>query len=153
MVRGSDKTYGELMVEAREMTGNQTVGETLEPLLDRFKTIIEEAVQSNADNGVTGKYYIHIRIRNEPYTANALHIYPQCRRTRPSPYQDEEHFLWSVEDGGKITPEWNIPCRGTLKYILANPHMFDPSYVAQLRAYSKDKLENLSDYVVKGKIA
>ena len=152
MVQNSDKTYGQLMVEAREMTGHQEVGETLQPLLEKFKNIIEDAVQANHDKGVTGKYYIHIIVRKEPYTANALHIYPMCRRTRPSPYQNEEHFLWSVEEG-KITPEWNIPCRGTLKYILANPHNFDPQYVFQLKQYVKDTLEKESDYLVQGELA
>jgi len=151
VVKNSDKTYGEHMQKARTVTDRQEVGETLEAVLERFRTIIEEIVQKEYERGTRGKYYIHIRIRHEPYAANALHIYPQSRRTRPSPYQDEEHFLWSVEDGGKVTPEWNIPTRGKVKYILSHPERFDKDYVAQLRKYVGDRLERIEDYMVDGK--
>jgi hypothetical protein len=152
MVKNSDKTYGQLMLEARKMTGKQEVGETLEGLMDRFKTIIEEAVQANHDKGVRGKYYIHIWLQKEPYATNSLHIYPQCRRTRPSPYQGNDHYLWSVEDGGKVTFEWCIPKKEVLHYILANPNEFDANYVNMLRKYTMDKIEKLEDYVVNGAI-
>lgn len=153
MVRGSDKTYGDLMLEARAKSGIQEVGETVEPLMGKFKDIIEEAVQKNYDNGITGKYYIHIWVQKEPYAQNSLHIYPQCRRTRPSPYQGNDHYLWSVEDGGKVKFEWCIPKKEVLSYILNNPHEFDKDYVTMLRKYTTDKLENLSDYLVGDKIA
>ena len=152
MVKNSDKTYGQLMLEARAMTGNQEVGETLDGLMDRFKTIINEAVQANHDNGVRGRYYIHIWIQKEPYAQNSLHIYPQCRRTRPSPYQGNDHYLWSV-DGAKVTFEWCIPKKEILTHILANPNEFDKDYVNMLRKYTQDKLEHISDYAVDGKIA
>jgi hypothetical protein len=148
MVRGSDKSYGALMLEARAKTDSQQVGETLEPLMARFKHIIEEAVQKNHEAGVKGKYYIHIWIQKEPYAQNALHIYPQCRRTRPSPYQGNDHYLWSVEDGGKVTFEWCVPKKEVLAYILANPLEFDPGYVRMLRKYVKDTLEKPEDYLV-----
>ena len=152
MVKGSDKTYGELMLEARAMTDRQEVGETTEPLMARFKEIIEDAVQKNHDKGVTGKYYIHIWVQKEPYANNTLHIYPQCRRTRPSPYQGEDHYLWSV-NGNKVTFEWCIPKKEVLQYILKNPHEFDKDYVRMLRRYASDKLEKIDDYLVKDKIA
>ncbi len=152
MVRNSTKTYGELMLEARAKSDIQEVGETLEPLMDKFKVIIEEAVQKNHEKGVTGKYYIHIWITKEPYAQNALHIYPQCRRTRPSPYQGNDHYLWSVEDGGKVTFEWCIPKKEVLTYILKNPHEFDKDYVIMLKKYSQDRIENIQDYMVKGKV-
>ncbi len=153
MVQGSDKTYGQLMQEAAAMTGKQEVGETVEPVMERFKLIIEDAVQKNYEKGITGKYYIHIWVQKEPYAQNALRIYPQCRRTRPSPYQGNDHYLWSVEDGGKVTFEWCIPKREVLTYILKNPHEFDINYVRMLKKYSKDKLEKLDNYLVQGKIA
>lgn len=152
MVKGSDKTYGQLMLEARSKTDRQEVGETLECLLPKFQDIIEEAVQKNYEKGVRGRYYIHIWIQKDPYANNSLHIYPQCRRTRPSPYQGNDHYLWSVEDGGKVTFEWCIPSKEVLSYVLNHPHEFDSKYVAMLRKYCQDKLEKLSDYLVGDKI-
>ena len=151
MVLGSTKTYGELMLEARAMTSASEIGEIQPDIERRFKEIIQDAVQANHDNGVRGKYYIHIILRKEPYANNALHIYPQCRRTRPSPYQNEDHFLWSV-DGAKVTPEWNIPSQEVTGYILAHPNKFDPSYVTMLRSYCSDKLEKMEDYLVNDKV-
>jgi hypothetical protein len=153
MVKNSDKTYGALMQEARQMTDKQEVGETTQPIMERFKQIIEEAVQKNHEKGIRGRYYIHIWVQKEPYAQNALHIYPQCRRTRPSPYQGNDHYLWSVDDGGRITFEWCIPKKEVMKYILANPNEFDPQYVRMLRRYSVDKLEKIQDYMVGDKIA
>lgn len=153
MVKNSDKTYGDLMLEARAKTDYQEVGETVNPLMGKFKEIIEESVQKNHDNGVKGRYYIHIWVTKEPYAQNSLHIYPQCRRSRPSPYQGNDHYLWSVDDGGLVKFEWCIPKKEVLTYILANPHEFDKDYVSMLRRYAHDKLENISDYVVGDKIA
>lgn len=152
MVKNSDKTYGQLMQEAAALTDRQEVGETNEALMNQFNKIIEEAVQGNFDKGIKGKYYIHIWLQKEPYAQNAIRIYPQCRRTRPSPYQGEDHYLWSVEDGGKVTFEWCIPKKEVVRYILANPNKFDPGYVLMLRKYTQDKIEKLSDYLVDGKI-
>ncbi len=153
MVQGSDKTYGQLMQEAALLTDNQEVGETLEAVTDRFKDIIEDAVQKNYENGVTGKYYIHIWLQKEPYANNTLRIYPQCRRTRPSPYQGHDHYLWSVDDGGKVNFEWCVPKKEVLAYILKNPHEFDVKYVKMLKDFCNDKLDKLDDYLVNGKIA
>ena len=152
MVKNSDKTYGQLMLEARSIIDKQEVGETLEGVQERFLKIIEDAVQQNHDKGVRGKYYIHIWLQKEPYANNTLHIYPQSRRTRPSPYQGNDHYLWSVEDGGKITFEWCIPRKEVLTYILANPHEFDIDYVRMLKKYCSDTLEKHEDYLVDGKI-
>lgn len=149
MVKNSNKTYGELMLEAASIKEHQEVGEILPDLMEKFKTIIEECVQGNYDKGVKGKYYIHIWVQKEPYANNTLHIYPQCRRIRPSPYQGNDHYLWSVEDGGKVTFEWCIPKKEVLSYILSNPHEFDINYVRMLKSYCKDTLENPQDYVVK----
>lgn len=147
-----DKTYGQLMHEARSLTDRQEVGETVGPIMDRFKLIIEDAVQKNYENGIRGKYYIHIWLQKEPYANNSLHIYPQCRRTRPSPYQGSDHYLWSVEDEGLVKFEWCIPKKEVLQYILANPHEFDEAYVGMLKSYCQDKLERIEDYLVEGNI-
>lgn len=152
MVKNSDKTYGALMLEARAKNDRQEVGETVEPLMSQFKNIIEDAVQKNYEKGVTGKYYIHIWIQKEPYAQNALHIYPQCRRTRPSPYQGNDHYLWSVEDGGKVTFEWCIPKKEVVKYIITHPDEFDKNYVTMLNKYCTDKIEKIEDYLVGDKI-
>jgi hypothetical protein len=152
MVKNSKKTYGELMLEAAKKTEFQEVGETTEAVMSQFKGIIEEAVQKNYENGVTGRYYIHIWIQKEPYANNTLHIYPQCRRTRPSPYQSNDHYLWKVEDGGKVDFQWCIPKQEVLNHILKNPKDFDANYVRMLRKYVSDKLEHLEDYFVDGKV-
>ena len=150
MVKGSEKTYGALMEEARNKTDHQEVGETVEPIMAKFQKIIEEAVQANYEKGITGKYYIHIWVQKEPYAQNALRIYPQCRRTRPSPYQGNDHYLWSV-DHNKVSFEWCIPKKEVLTYILHNPNEFDAEYVRMLRKYALDKLEKIEDYMVNGK--
>lgn len=153
MVKNSSETYGQLMQKAALLTDHQEIGETVEPLMGKFNDIIEDAVQKNYENGVKGKYYIHIWVQKEPYAQNALRIYPQCRRTRPSPYQGNDHYLWSIEDGGKITFEWCVPKKEVLAYILKNPHEFDINYVRMLKQYTNDTLEKLDDYLVDGKIA
>ena len=152
MVRNSEKTYGQLMQEAALLTDRQEVGETLEAVMERFKTIIDEAAQANYENGVTGRYYIHIWVQKEPYAQNAIRIYPQCRRTRPSPYQGHDHYLWSVDDGGVVNFQWCIPKQEILNYVLANPKEFDAQYVASLRKYVGGKIEKISDYTFKGEV-
>jgi hypothetical protein len=153
MVKGSDKNYGQLMQEAAKKTESQSVGETMEALMAKFQSVIEECVNKEYERGTRGKYYIHIWVQKEPYAQNALRIYPQCRRTRPSPYQGHDHYLWSVEHDSKVTFEWCIPKKEVLTYILKHPNEFDASYVNMLRKYSKDKIEDISDYLVDGKIA
>ena len=152
MVRNSTKTYGQHVQEARAKTDHQTVGETLDALMPRFKEIIDDCVQKSYEQGIKGKYYIHLWVQKDPYTQNALHIYPQCRRTRPSPYQGHDHYLWSVENQNQVTFEWCIPCKEQLAYILAHPNKFDPEYVSMLRKFTQDKLEKMSDYLVEGKV-
>lgn len=149
MVKNSDKTYGQLMLEAASKTDSHEVGEISNELMVKFKDIIEDAVQKNYDQGTRGKYYLHIWVQKEPYANNTLHIYPQCRRTRPSPYQGHDHYLWSVEDGGKVNFEWCIPKKEVLTYVLSHPQEFDINYVKMLRQYCNDTLEKESDYVVK----
>ena len=153
MVQGSAKTYGELMLEARSQTDRQEVGETLPHVLQHIKDkIIDYAVQANYEKGIKGKYYIHVRVQLEPYSTHALHLYPQCRRTRPSPYQVDDHYLWSVEDGGKVTFEWCIPKKEVVHYILKHPGEFDVEYVRMIRKYTSDRLEKIEDYMIGDKV-
>jgi hypothetical protein len=152
LVKGSDKTYGQLILEAKAKTDQQEVGETVGPLMDRLKVIIEDAAQKQYDRGTKGKFYIHVVIIKDPLSSNTLKILPQCRRTRPSTYQGHDHYLWSVESG-IVKFEWCIPSKEILGYILANPTKFDSNYVNMLRKYCQDKIEKLEDYVVNGKIA
>lgn len=164
MVRNSDKTYGSLILEAQSKTDRFETGEILDPLLKQLKAIIEECVQQQAEQCLKKsfnlpKYYIHIFIVKDPQAnigqgaPNVLRIRkPHCRATRPSPYQDEDHYLWSVTNLNEVKFEWCIPDKNTVRAILANPQNFDRDYVAMIRAYTKDKLENLEDYVVDGKV-
>ena len=153
MVKNSDKTYGQLMLEARAKSDHQEVGETSEALMSRFKEIIEDAMQKEYERGTRGRYYIHIWLQKEPYAQNALRIYPQCRRTRPSPYQGHDHYLWSVDDGGLVKFEWCIPKKEIVQYILKNPNEFDVNYVRMLKKYCADKIDKIEYYIVDGMIA
>ena len=152
MVKNSELTYGQHISKAREIEDKQEVGETNSALMERFKAILEDAVQKNYDKGVRGKYYLHIWVRKDPYANNTLHIFPQCRRTRPSPYQMNDHYLWCIRDNGEVTFEWCIPSKEILGYILANPNEFDQRYVDMLRKFIHDKLEKIEDYMCDGKI-
>lgn len=126
------------------------VGEMLKYASRRIIHVINNIVQMNYDQGSRGKYYIHFWF--QPQGDQYAPKY-QCRRTRPSPYQTEDHYLWSVEDGGKVTFEWCIPKKETMAYVLNNPHEFDKDYVDMLKKYVRDKLEKMEDYLVDGKIS
>ena len=126
------------------------VGEMLKYANRRMIHVMDNIVQMNKDRGIKGKYYIHFwfQQRKEGYEPNF-----QCRRTRPSPYQKQDHMLWSVTDSGQPKYEWAIPKKEVITYILANPHDFDPEYVKLLKEYKDDKLEKIEDYLVDGDIA
>lgn len=126
------------------------VGQMLEYANRRIVHVINNIVQMNYDQGTRGKYYIHFWFQpiEERYSPNF-----QCRRTRPSPYQTEDHYLWRVEDGGKVIFEWCIPKKETLSYILKHPHEFDSDYVRMLMDYMRDKLDRIEDYAVNGQLA
>lgn len=134
----------------RKSVDDVEVGQMLEYANRRIVHVINNIVQMNYDKGIRGKYYIHFwfQPQGDQYSPNF-----QARRTRPSPYQMSDHYLWSVEDGGKVTFEWCIPKKEQLSYILNNPHEFDKDYVAMLKKYTKDKMEKIDDYLVAGKIA
>lgn len=164
MVKGSDKTYGQLILEAQTKTGRQEVGETVEPLMQHLQNIIEDIVNKQYERCMEKsfdlpKYYIHIFIVKDPLASqgmgaqNVLRIRrPHCRVTRPSPYQEEDHYLWSVENYSNVKFEWCIPQKETVKYILDHPNEFDKDYVAMLRKYCEDKLDKIEDYVINDKI-
>lgn len=163
-MQNSDKTYGQLLLEAQKLTEAPQVGECLEVTLGQLKGIIEQVVQKQWEvcekKGFRlKKYYIHIFIIKDPLASqgmgvnNVLRIRkPQARTTRPSPYQEEDHYLWSVTDMDRVKFEWCIPQKQVISYILANPQEFDADYVRMLRRYVSDKLETLDDYVVDGKV-
>ena len=125
------------------------VGEMLKYAQRRIVHVINNLVQKNYDQGSRGKYYIHFwfQTQGDQY-APKYH----CRRTRPSPYQMHDHYLWSVEDGGKVTFEWCIPKKETLSYVLSNPDEFDESYVRDLKKYVAGKIDRIEDYLVKGEV-
>ena len=65
-----------------------------------------------------------------------------CRRTRPSPYQTEDHYLWKYESEiSRLTFQWCIPRKEVTAQVLATPHKFDPDYIRMLRAYMKGDLD------------
>jgi hypothetical protein len=140
------------------MIGSPEVGEILKAAMPKIKKYLDDVVQQQYDMCMKKgfnlkKYYIWILYYKNNHT-NKLVLRPAiCRVTRPSPYQDEDMFLWSVTDYDKVKFEYAIPKAETLNYILANPEKFDRDYVAMLRRYVGDKLEKLDDYVVQGKIA
>jgi len=166
MLDVTSKNYNQLMLDAASMTDmSMEVGDIQPYLMEKLKGILEEAVQEQYDvceeKGFTiPKYYIHIFITKEEHAAkvyntpNVLRIRkPHCRVTRPSPYQEEDHYLWSVTNMNEIKFEWCIPKNEIVQYILKHPHEFDINYVKMLKKYTEDKLDKLDDYLVNGKIA
>lgn len=166
MVKDSNKTYGQLLLAAQKLTDiHQEVGDTVAPIMRQLKEIIEQIVQMQFEACEKGgfdlpKYYIHIFIVKDPMASqgmgapNVLRIRkPHVRKTRPSPYQEEDHYLWSVTHYDKITFEWCIPSKEVMTYILANPNEFDINYVKMLRKFASDKIDRIEDYMIDGKIA
>jgi hypothetical protein len=148
-VKNSDKTYGELMIEAKKKNDHQEIGDVSGYLCHRFKERIDEWVNLQSEKGkFYKKYYIWVRLRKEPYAPNAIHILPQLRLTRPSPYQDTCHILWSVTDMNRVDFEWNVMDASHRKYVLDNKTMFHEQTVGMAQAYKKDKLEKIDDYLV-----
>lgn len=126
------------------------VGEMLKYANRRIIHVINNIVQQNFDQGTRGKYYIHFWFQTD---GDGYAPKYQSRRTRPSPYQMNDHYLWSVEDGGKVTFEWCIPKKEILAEVLKNPQDYPVDYVRMLKNYVKDKIDNIKDYVVDGEIA
>jgi hypothetical protein len=126
------------------------VGEMLKYANRRILHVINNIVQMNYDKGIRRKYYIHFwfQTQGDQYAPNY-----HCRRTRPSPYQMTDHYLWSVEDGGKVTFEWCIPRKEVMAEVLNHPYDYPRDYVEMLRKYVADKIEKIDDYLVDGIIA
>jgi hypothetical protein len=165
MLENTDKSFDQLMIEAASMKDHMEVGDIQPYLLKKLEGILNDAAQDQYDlcqeKGFSlPKYYIHVFITKDEHAAkvygtpNVLRIRkPHCRVTRPSPYQDEDHYLWSVTNYSKIDFEWCIPKKEIVAYILKHPHEFDINYVKLLKKYIEDKIEKLDDYLVDGKIA
>jgi len=159
MVKNSEKTYGQLLLEAKKQTDRQEIGETVGPMMKDLEKLVNKIASDQAEKCFEKgfhleKYYIHISIIKDPWSPNVLKIYPHpIRQTRPSPYQKEDHYLWSVTNLSHIEFEWCIPSKEILTYILKNPNEFDPSYVNMLRRYCTDKIDRIEDYMIKGKLA
>lgn len=141
------------MLEASQCTDAMEVGEVTPGLFKAFKDKIDEAVQSQYEKCPVKEFYIHLWTTKEPYANNSIHIHCQNRRTRPSPYQGNDHYLYRVTDYCNVHFEWCIPRKEILQYVLKNPTRFDKDYVNMLRRYVGDKIETLSDYLVDGRIA
>lgn len=159
MVRGSDKTYGQLILKAKKQTDRQEIGETSSAFLKDLEKMVTKIAQDQADRCMEkgfhlDKYYIHLSIIKDPWSPNVLKVIPlPIRLTRPSPYQQEDHYLWSVTHLNHIQFEWCIPSREILTFILKNPSQFDPGYVNMLRKYCSDKIDKIEDYMIDGKLA
>ncbi len=159
MVENSTKTYGELILEAKQKTDKQEIGETTNAVMKDLEKLVNKIVKDQAEkcfeNGFhINKYYIHLSIIKDPWAPNVLKVHPHpIRITRPSPYQAEDHYLWSVTNMNQIKFEWCIPSKEVLGYILKHTNEFDPSYVNMLHKFTKDKIDNIADYMIKGKIA
>lgn len=126
------------------------VGEILQSALPMMKKIIDKAVQDQYDKCMEKgfslpKYYIWwLYYKN--HKSQVVFRPPICRVTKPSPYQDEDMFLWSVSDYSKVKFEYAIPKKEVFNYILANPQKFDKDYVDMLIRYRDDKLDKSEDY-------
>lgn len=159
MVENSTKTYGELILEAKQKTDKQEVGETVNPLMKDLEKLVTKIAKDQADKCsekgfFLSKYYIHISIMKDPWSPNVLKIHPHpVRIARPSPYQAEDHYLWSVTNLDYIQFEWCIPSKEILAFILRNPSQFDPEYVNMLHKFCKDKIDNIADYMIKGNLS
>jgi hypothetical protein len=148
MVKNSDKKYGELMLQARNVTDRMEIGEATPGLFKAFKDKIDEAVQEQYEKNPIKNFYIHLWATKEPYSNNNIHIHCHNRITRPSPYQGQDHYLYSVTNYCKVDFEWCIPNKETLAFILKNPHKFNVEYVRLLKKYVNDTLEKTSDYIL-----
>lgn len=139
-MKNTDKTYGELILEAQKATGHQDVGETANAILEeKFAKIFCESIEGNKN--ITCDWYIWIIARNDAYADNATHLIPITRKTRPSPYQAVDHYLWKYEPkNSRLIFQWCIPRQETMIYVLKNPTKFDPNYVRMLLKYQKGEL-------------
>ena len=138
----SKESYGDIVTKAMQITDSQEVGATYEGLEEQFAKIFCEAIEGNAKKGVLGKYYIWIRVQKDAYAANALHLYPMCRRTRPSPYETEDHYLWQYDTAqAQLSFCWCIPRKEITAFVLANPNDFDADWVRLLKKYKKGELD------------
>lgn len=152
-----DKTYGQMIIEARQKTDRQEVGETVSELAKYFKNLIEEICNLQAEKclekGFTiDKYYIWIGLRKDDLTANALHIIPVVRKTRPIPDHTifKDHMLWSVHDMNRVVFEWNVMSPELTEYIVHNKPKFETQTVQQAIKQKTNKIDKIEDYMENG---
>lgn len=139
------------------MINSPEVGEILKAALPKFKSHLEEIANQQYEKCMEKgfdlpKYYIWILYYKNNHTEKLVFRPAICRVTRPSPYQDEDMFVWSVTNYTNIKFEYGIPKKETLAYILANPDKFEKSHVKMLTDYVNDKIEKAEDYVVNGEL-
>lgn len=164
-MKNTDKTYGQLLLDSQKLINDgQEIGDTVGPMMQQLQNIIEQVVQMQYEQCKKSgfdlpKYYIHIFIVKDPLASQGMGVNnilrirkPHVRKTRPSPYQDEDHYLWSVTNYERIKFEWCIPTKEIMGYILSNPHEFDRSYVKMLQDFCNDKIEKIEDYIIDDKI-
>lgn len=159
MVKNSDKTYGQLIVEAKMKTDKQEVGETVSELSKYFIRLVEEICQQQAERCIErgfrlSKYYIWIGLRKSDLTANALHIIPTIRVSRPTPDHTifKDSILWSVTDMNKIKYEWNVIADELANYILNNKPRFDVQTILQAIKQKTNKIDKIEDYIINDKL-
>jgi hypothetical protein len=145
------------MVEIIRSNDMPEVGEILQAALPKFKAHIESIAQQQYEKCQEKgfdlpKYYIWILYYKSNESGKLVFRPAICRVTRPSPYQDEDMFLWSVTNYNKPKFEYAIPKASTLKYFLENPDKCEKNHLEMLKKYVQDNLEKVEDYLVDGRI-
>lgn len=142
MVKNSDQTYGQIITDlmSKPNPGNQEVGETMDEIGKKaWMNVFKEAIEGNKN--VKGKYYIWIFAFKDPICPQALRIRPFTRKTRPSPYQEQDHYLYSYDnDSGKLEFHWCVPRKEVVANVLKNPYKYPSSYVDMLTQFQKGEL-------------
>ena len=146
-----------LLLKSKRRFDGREIGDIQTIVNQQMIDAINKIVQQNYDACIKvgqhiPNYYIHIFLNTHQVGAGQIGVKIHSRRTRPSPYQEEDHILYKVTNYDHIEYVWNIPKREYLAYILANPNEFDKDYVTMIRQYLNDKLEKLEDYLVDGEI-
>lgn len=126
--------YVDVLKDASKATDHkQEVGDTFNEVSKRWVNIVHEAMHK-AETAGWKEYYIWILISKDSNAVNTLKITPFVRKTRPTPYQAFDHFLYKV-DGNKFSYEWSVPSLATSEYVLAYPSKFPHEYVQMLQKW------------------
>lgn len=159
MVKNSNKTYGQHILDARKKVDKQEVGDTLNELLKYFKNLIDEICNQQAEVCMQKgfdlkKYYIWIGLRKSALTSNALHIFPIVRYTRPIPDNIifKDHMLWTVKNMNMVVFEWNHVSNELANYIVNNKPTFEDQTTQMAERQQKGKIDRIEDYIIDGKL-